>query len=93
MFLQYEGNWAASIGVIKEAVEAEKAVLFPSTLPPKKEAALKAMVETAEEELGGEEVATDYEVEVPEEAPPEAAPPVVAAAAVAGSRPGGRGPR
>ena len=81
LFILYEGNWAASIGMIEQAIVAEKALLIHSTLPAKTEAALKALVDPAVEELGGDEVVSDYEVEVPEEAP--AAAPVVAAAAVA----------
>jgi len=79
LFLQYEGEWAASIGAIGDAVKAEHAVLFQSTLPPDTAAALKAMVETAEEELGGEEVVSDYEVDAPAEAAPEVAAAAVAA--------------
>ncbi len=83
LFILYEGNWAASIGMIEQAVAAEKAKLIQSTLPAKTEAALKAIVDPAVEELGGPEVVADYEVEVPEEAPAEAAAPAVAAAAAA----------
>ncbi len=83
LFILYEGNWAASIGMIEQAITAEKALLISSTLPPKTEAALKALVDPAVEQLGGAEVVSDYEVEVPEEAPAEAAAPAVPAAAVA----------
>ena len=83
LFILYEGNWAASIGMIEQAITSEKALLISSTLPPKTEAALKALVDPAVEQLGGAEVVSDYEVEVPEEAPAEAAAPAVAAAAVA----------
>jgi len=83
LFILYEGNWGASIGMIKQAVTVEKALLIASTLPPNTAAALKALVDPAVEQLGGAEVVADYEVEVPEEAPAEAAAPVAAAAAVA----------
>src|SRR6476660_8850166 len=38
LFILYEGNWAASIGMIEQAITAEKALLISSTLPPKTEA-------------------------------------------------------
>jgi predicted flap endonuclease-1-like 5' DNA nuclease len=84
LFVLYEGNWAASIGLVKNAIQTENALLFNSTLPAAKAAALQALVEPAVEALGGEEVVADYEVEVeeaPEEAaaPTQAAPPVTAA--------------
>ena len=59
--------------MIEQAVAAEKALLIHSTLPAAKAVALKALVDPAAEQLGGDEVVTDYEVEVPEEAPAEAA--------------------
>ncbi len=68
LFILYEGNWSGSIGMIEQAVAAEKALLIHSTLPAKTEAALKALVDPAVEELGGEEVVEDYEVEVADEA-------------------------
>ena len=83
LFILYEGNWAGSIGMIEQAITTDKALLITSTLPPDKAAALKALVDPAVEQLGGTEVVSDYEVEVPEEAPAEAAEPAVAAAAVA----------
>jgi predicted flap endonuclease-1-like 5' DNA nuclease len=83
LFILYEGNWSASIGMIEQALTVDKALLISSTLPPAKAAALKALVDPAVEQLGGAEVVSDYEVEVPEEAPAEAAAPVAAAAAVA----------
>ena len=83
LFIMYEGNWSASRGMIEQAIAAEKALLISSTLPAKTETALKALVDPAVEQLGGDEVVSDYEVEVPEEAPAEEAAPVVAAAAVA----------
>jgi predicted flap endonuclease-1-like 5' DNA nuclease len=83
LFILYEGNWAASRGMIEQALTVEKALLIASTLPPKTAAALKALVDPAVEQLGGAEVVSDYEVEVPAEAPPAAAPVVAAAAAAA----------
>ena len=80
LFILYEGNWAGSIGMIEQAITTEKALLIHSTLPPKTAAALKALVDPAVEALGGAEVVSDYEVEVPEEAPAEAAAPAVAVA-------------
>jgi predicted flap endonuclease-1-like 5' DNA nuclease len=71
LFVQYEGNWSRSIGAIQDAVKAANALLIHSTLPADKAAALQELVETAAEELGGEEVVADYEVEeVPELAAP-----------------------
>ena len=66
LFVLYEGNWAASIGMIEQAITAEKALLISSTLPPQTAAALKALVDPAVEQLGGDEVVSDYEVEVAE---------------------------
>ena len=75
LFILYEGSWANSIGMIEQALASEKALLIESTLPAKTATALKALVDPAVEELGGEEVVADYEVEVPEEVEPaEAAP-------------------
>ena len=87
LFILYEGNWGASIGMIEQAVTVDKALLVSSTLPPAKAAALKALVDPAVEQLGGTEVVSDYEVEVPEEAPAEVAAPVAAAAAVEAAAP------
>ena len=87
LFILYEGNWGASIGMIEQAVTTDKALLVTSTLPPAKAAALKALVDPAVEQLGGAEVVSDYEVEVPEEAPAEAAAPVAAAAAAEAAAP------
>ena len=86
LFVLYEGNWASSIGMIEQAITTEKALLIESTLPPQTAAALKALVDPAVEELGGAEVVSDYEVDVPE-AQPEAAAPVAAVAAVAAAAP------
>jgi len=80
LFILYEGNWAASIGMIEQAITADKALLISSTLPPAKAAALKALVDPAVDQLGGAEVVSDYEVEVPDEAPAEVAEPAAAPA-------------
>jgi len=82
LFILYEGNWAASIGMIEQAITTEKALLISSTLPPRTEAALKALVDPAVEALGGDEVVSDYEVEVAEAAPTEEAAPAEAPAPV-----------
>ena len=87
LFILYEGNWGASIGMIEQALTVDKALLISSTLPPAKAAALKALVDPAVEQLGGAEVVSDYEAEVPEEAPADAAAPVAAAAAVEAAAP------
>ena len=85
--MQYTGNWAASIGLVEQAIQAENALLITSTLPAETAAALRALVEpAAESQLGGDEVVADFEIEVeeaPEEdaAPAEEAAPVAAAAA------------
>ena len=79
LFVLYEGEWSASIGAIEDAIKAEQALLFQTTLPAEKTAALRALVESAADELGGEEVVADYEVETVPEA--EAAPEVAAVAA------------
>ena len=100
LFVQYEGSWAASIGLIENAIKAENALPIQSTLPAETAAALRALVEPAAEVLGGDEIVADYEVQVEEEpaeepaaAPEEAAPVAeeaapVAAAAVAASEAG-----
>ena len=75
LFVLYEGSWEHSIGLIEQAITDEHALLFNSTLPADKAAALQALVEPAVEALGGEEVVADYELEVeeaPEVAPAEA---------------------
>ena len=84
LFVQYTGTWAASIGLIEQAIQAENALLITSTLPAETAAALRALVEPAAESLGGDEVVADFEIEVeeaPEEAPEEAAPAAVATGA------------
>ena len=84
LFILYEGNWAASIGMIEQAIISDKAMLISSTLPPQTELALKRLVDPAVEALGGEEVVSDYEVEVKEApAAPEAEAPAAPVAAVA----------
>ena len=95
LFVLYEGTWEHSIGLIEQAITDEHALLFNSTLPADKAAALQALVAPAVEALGGEEVVADYELEVAEtpEAAPDATPaveeaaPVEAAAAVAAVAP------
>ena len=81
LFVQYEGSWAASIGLIENAIKAENALLIQSTLPPETAAALQALVLPAAEVLGGDEVVSDFEVQVEEEAPAEEAPAEEAAPA------------
>ena len=76
LFVLYEGDWSASIGLIEKAVTAEHALLIQSTLPLATAAALKALVEPAVEELGGEEMVADYEVEMVAEATDAAAAPI-----------------
>ena len=68
LFVLYHGDWSGSIGMIERAIREEQAVLFNSTLPPEKAAALQAFVLPATEELGGEEAVAEYELEVEEEA-------------------------
>ncbi len=86
LFVQYEGKWAASIGLIENAIKAENALLIQSTLPAETAAALRALVEPAAEVLGGEEVVADFEVQI-EEAPEEEAAPSEEAAPVAAAAP------
>ena len=73
VFVEYTGNWSASIGAVSDAIRAEHGLLVHSTLSPDKAAALRELVEPAVEELGGEEAVADYEVES-EGAPAEEAP-------------------
>ena len=49
LFVQYTGNWSASIGLIEQAIQAENALLITSTLPAETAAALRALVEPAAE--------------------------------------------
>jgi predicted flap endonuclease-1-like 5' DNA nuclease len=83
LFVLYEGSWEHSIGLIEQAITDEHALLFNSTLPADKAAALQALVAPAVEALGGEEVVADYELEVAEapEAAPEETPAAVEEAA------------
>ena len=86
LFVLYEGSWEHSIGLIEQAITDEHALLFNSTLPADKAAALQALVEPAVEALGGEEVVADYELEVaeaPEATPEETPAPVEQVAPVA----------
>ena len=95
LFVQYEGSWAASIGLIENAIKAENALLIQSTLPPETAAALQALVLPAAEVLGGDEVVSDFEVDVeeaPEEAPAEEPAPVAAAAVAASDAGNGHSP-
>ena len=84
LFVLYEGDWSHSIGAIEDAIRANGALLIQSTLPPEAAAELRALVEPAAEELGGEEVVADFEVETepePAEAAAAAEPaPVIAEA-------------
>ena len=81
VFVQYEGDWSASIGAVSDAIRADHVELIHSTLPADKVAALQALVEPAVDDLGGEEAVADYEVEIaseteatPAEEPAEVAP-------------------
>ena len=80
LFVLYEGDWSGSIGAIEDAIKASKALLIQSTLPPEAAAELRALVEPAAEELGGEEVMADFEVETEPEAAPAVAVAVIAEA-------------
>ncbi len=80
LFVLYEGDWSGSIGAVEDAVKANKALLIQSTLPPEVAAELRALVEPAAEELGGEEVMADFEVETEPEEAAAAAAPVIAEA-------------
>ena len=71
LFVQYEGDWSGSIGVIRQAIADENALLFNSTLSAEKAANLRALVIPVAEELGGEEALEDYELDVEETATPE----------------------
>jgi predicted flap endonuclease-1-like 5' DNA nuclease len=75
LFVLYEGDWSNSIGAIQDAIKAHNALLIQSSLPPETAAALKALVEPAVEELGGDEAVGDFEIdtEPEEEAAPETA--------------------
>ena len=83
LFVLYEGDWSASIGLIEKEITAEHALLIQSTLPLATATALRQLVEPAVEELGGEEMVADYEVEMVAEAPDAAVAPIAEAAAAA----------
>ena len=68
VFVQYEGDWSASIGAVSDVIRAEHGELIHSTLPADKAAALQALVAPAVDDLGGEETVADYEVEIASEA-------------------------
>ena len=90
VFVLYEGNWSHSIDLVKQAVQTESALLAYSTLPAGTAAALRAFVEPVAEELGGEEVVSDYEIDVEEErAAAEEVEEAPAVAAAAAATPGG----
>jgi uncharacterized membrane protein len=84
VFVQYEGDWAASIDAVGEAIRAEGGELIHSTLPADKAEELQALIAPAVDDLGGEETVTDYEVEV---APDTEATPVEEPEASAASAP------
>ena len=84
VFVQYEGDWAASSDAVGEAIRAEGGELIHSTLPADKAEALQALIAPAVDDLGGEETVTDYEVEV---APDTEATPVEESEAPAASAP------
>ena len=86
LFVLYEGDWSNSIGAIEDAIRANGALLIQSTLPPEAAAELRALVEPAAEELGGEEVVADFEVETAPE-PEEAAAAAEAAPAITEAEP------
>ena len=66
LFVLYHGDWSGSIGMVERAITEEQALLFNSTLPADKAAALQALIVPATEELGGEEAVAAYELEVEE---------------------------
>ena len=68
VFVQYEGDWGASIGAVSDVLRAKHGELIHSTLPADKAAALQALVAPAVDDLGGEETVADYEVEIASEA-------------------------
>ena len=87
VFVQYEGDWSASIEAVKVALRAEKGELIHSTLPADKAAELQAIVAPAVDELGGEETVADYEVAIGPEAEAAPAEPAPAPAAAASAKP------
>ena len=64
VFILYEGNWGASIGMIQQAITVDHALLIANTLPADKAAQLQALIDPAVEQLGGDEVVSDYELDV-----------------------------
>lgn len=69
LFVQYVGDWSASRGAIDDAIRADNATLIYSTVAAADVDEIQESVEAAAEELGGEEVVSDYEIETePEEA-------------------------
>ncbi len=64
LFVMYEGVWTQSIGTIQDAIRADNALLITSSLPEDKAAALRALVEPAVEDLGGQEVVEEFDVVV-----------------------------
>ena len=67
LFIMYKGDWSASRGAIDDAVKAVNAELLFTTLEPKQAAAVDKAVDTATEEMGGEEAVADLEVTVPDD--------------------------
>jgi predicted flap endonuclease-1-like 5' DNA nuclease len=61
--VQYVGDWSASREAVEEAIKASQAKMIYSTLGAERVAEIQALLETAAEELGGEEVVSDYEIE------------------------------
>ncbi len=82
-FVQYEGDWGASIGAVSDVLRAEHGELIHSTLPADKAAALQAIVAPAVDELGGEDTVADYEVDIASEAEATPAEPASAPAPAA----------
>ena len=87
LFVQYEGNWSGSIGVVEQSIKDHNAMLFHSSLPADKARALQMLVVPAIEELGGEEAVNDYEVEVEETVTAEEAAAAEAADQIAAEAP------
>ena len=82
-FVQYEGDWGASIGAVSDVLRAEHGELIHSTLPADKAAALQAIVAPAVDDLGGEDTVADYEVDIASEAEATPAEPASAPAPAA----------
>jgi uncharacterized membrane protein len=64
VFVLFEGQWIHSIELVRQVVQDEGAMLAYSTLPADTAAALRAYLEPVAEDLGGEEVVSDYEIDV-----------------------------